>query len=183
MAEVELKYKIAFASVRGMGYDLANKILDIIPSEESFFEMTEKDLAATLQVKNRIIDKDYRLKLISNAEKEIDFIEKNDIGVTYFTDDEYPTRLRDAQDAPLLLYHKGDIGCFNAGKMIEPQMAQSTQNQGLVEGLLNGLSAMQDKAVNMAVQVVLPNGEVLAETVFNDLLNVSKQRGVSLATT
>ena len=33
----------------------------------------------------------------------------------------------------------------------------------------------------MAVQVVLPNGEVLAETVFNDLLNVSKQRGVSLA--
>ena len=118
MAEVELKYKIAFASVRGMGYDLANKILDIIPSEESFFEMTEKDLAATLQVKNRIIDKDYRLKLISNAEKEIDFIEKNDIGVTYFTDDEYPTRLRDAQDAPLLLYHKGDIGCLNAGKMI-----------------------------------------------------------------
>ena len=72
---------------------------------------------------------------------------------------------------------------FNAGQMIEPQMAQSTQNQGLVEGLLNGLSAMQDKAVNMAVQVVLPNGEVLAETVFNDLLNVSKQRGVSLATT
>lgn len=72
---------------------------------------------------------------------------------------------------------------FNAGKMIEPQMAQSTQNQGLVEGLLNGLSAMQDKAVNMAVQVVLPNGEVLAETVFNDLLNVSKQRGVSLANT
>lgn len=70
---------------------------------------------------------------------------------------------------------------FNAGQMIEPQMAQSTQNQGLVEGLLNGLSAMQDKAVNMAVQVVLPNGEVLAETVFNDLLNVSKQRGVSLA--
>lgn len=72
---------------------------------------------------------------------------------------------------------------FNAGQMIEPQMAQSTQNQGLVEGLLNGLSAMQDKAVNMAVQVVLPNGEVLAETVFNDLLNVSKQRGVSLANT
>lgn len=64
---------------------------------------------------------------------------------------------------------------------MQPQMAQSTQNQGLVEGLLNGLSAMQDKAVNMAVQVVLPNGEVLAETVFNDLLNVSKQRGVSLA--
>lgn len=70
---------------------------------------------------------------------------------------------------------------FNAGKMIEPQVAQSTQNQGLIEGLLNGLSAMQDRAVNMAVQVVLPNGEVLAETVFNDLLNVSKQRGVSLA--
>lgn len=72
---------------------------------------------------------------------------------------------------------------FNAGEMIVPQASQSAQNQGLVESLINGLGVMQDKAVTVVAQVVLPNGEVLAETVFNDLLNVSKQRGVSLATT
>lgn len=72
---------------------------------------------------------------------------------------------------------------LSAGEMIVPQASQSAQNQGLVESLINGLGVMQDKAVTVVAQVVLPNGEVLAETVFNDLLNVSKQRGVSLATT
>lgn len=72
---------------------------------------------------------------------------------------------------------------LNAGQMVVPQASQSAQNQGLVESLINGLGVMQDKAVTVVAQVVLPNGEVLAETVFNDLLNVSKQRGVSLATT
>lgn len=72
---------------------------------------------------------------------------------------------------------------LSAGEMIVPQASQSAQNQGLVESLINGLGVMQDKVVTVVAQVVLPNGEVLAETVFNDLLNVSKQRGVSLATT
>lgn len=71
---------------------------------------------------------------------------------------------------------------LSAGEMIVPQTSQSAQNQGLVESLINGLGAIQDKAVTVVAQVVLPNGEVLAETIFNDLLNVSKQRGVSLAT-
>lgn len=72
---------------------------------------------------------------------------------------------------------------LSAGEMVVPQASQSVQNQGMVESLINGLGVIQDKAVTVVAQVVLPNGEVLAETVFNDLLNVSKQRGVSLATT
>ena len=71
---------------------------------------------------------------------------------------------------------------LSAGEMIVPQASQSAQNQGMVESLLNGLGVMQDKAITLVAQIVLPNGEVLAETIFNDLLNVSKQRGVSLAT-
>lgn len=72
---------------------------------------------------------------------------------------------------------------LSAGEMVVPQASQSVQNQGMVESLINGLGVMQDKAVTVVAQVVLPNGEVLAETIFNDLLNVSKQRGVSLAAT
>lgn len=72
---------------------------------------------------------------------------------------------------------------LSAGEMVVPQASQSVQNQGMVESLINGLGVMQDKAITLVAQVVLPNGEVLAETIFNDLLNVSKQRGVSLATT
>ena len=46
-----LLYRIAFASIRGMGYDLAQKILAIIPSERNFFEIPEKELQSLLQTK------------------------------------------------------------------------------------------------------------------------------------
>lgn len=61
------------------------------------------------------------------------------------------------------------------------QEQQVAQGQGLVESVLNGLGTMQNRAVNVIAQVVLPNGEVLAETIFQDLLNVSRQRGVRFA--
>lgn len=70
---------------------------------------------------------------------------------------------------------------LNAASLVVPQVSTSAENQGLVESLLNGMSTMQNQAINLVAQVVLPNGEVLAETVFNDLLNVSKQRGINFA--
>jgi ribosomal protein S13 len=46
MSGDELTYHIAFAAIRGMGFDLAHKILDVIPSEKEFFEMPEQELKA-----------------------------------------------------------------------------------------------------------------------------------------
>lgn len=56
------------------------------------------------------------------------------------------------------------------------------QNQGTIEGLINGLSAIGGQPINLVAQVVMPNGAVLAEAVFNDLRSVAKQRGVSVGT-
>ena len=103
MPAVELRHKIAFAAVRGMGYDLATKILDVLPSEADFFALPQKDLAHILQAKNKIIDEDYRRQLLIMADREIEFIEKNAIGVTYFSDSDFPVRLSNAPDSPIIL--------------------------------------------------------------------------------
>lgn len=118
MAEKDLKYKIAFASIRGMGYELAQRILDILPSEKAFFSLKEEELKDVLQVKSRITASDYRSQLLQMAEREIDFINQNNIGYTYFSDNDYPTRLTNAPDAPIMMYYKGDISCLNANKAI-----------------------------------------------------------------
>lgn len=72
---------------------------------------------------------------------------------------------------------------FNATPAITSQFdLQNSANAALAEGLVNGLSAVGSSApVNMRVQVVLSNGQAIAEQIFDDLLNVSRQRGVSLA--
>lgn len=118
MAVDQLKYRIAFAAVRGMGHELAQRILDIVPSEADFFRLPLKELAAMMQIKNKIIEDDYRRQLVVMAERELEFVETNGIGVTYFTDDDFPQRLVDIADAPILLYYKGDIACLNAQRVI-----------------------------------------------------------------
>lgn len=103
-----LQYRIAFASLRGMGYDLAQKILGVLPSEKDFFDIPEKELQNLLQSKVKMTERAYRLEHLEKARKEVDFVTRNNIGITYFTDNDYPSRLAHAQDAPILLYSKGD---------------------------------------------------------------------------
>ena len=46
---------------------------------------------------------------IAHAQKELDFIEKHHIAPYYYKDDNYPYRLAQCADAPLLLYAKGNV--------------------------------------------------------------------------
>ncbi len=46
---------------------------------------------------------------ILHAQKELDFIEKHHIVPYYYKDDNYPYRLAQCADAPLLLYAKGNV--------------------------------------------------------------------------
>lgn len=108
MSGDELTYQIAFAAIRGMGFDLAHKILDVIPSEKEFFEMPEQELKAITGGRSKVYERSYRQELLEKATREIDFIKSNDIGVTYFTDSDYPLRFANASDAPILLYTFGN---------------------------------------------------------------------------
>ena len=46
---------------------------------------------------------------ISQAQKELDFIKKHSVQLYYYKDSNYPYRLAQCTDAPLLLYAKGNV--------------------------------------------------------------------------
>jgi len=113
----DLLYRIAFASIRGMGYELAQRLLDVIPSEREFFAMSESELLSISGRRSKVWERGYRDEKLRLAERELDFIEQKHIKVLYFKDDDYPSRLSDASDAPILLYMIG--GCnLNTKHMI-----------------------------------------------------------------
>ena len=112
-----LKYRMALASVRGMGVELAQRLLDVLPDEASFFSADSRELGRLLQTNNKIIESDYRRRLLKAAEEEIKFIRDNGISVTYFTDHDFPARLLNAPDSPILLYSRGQCN-LNRGKVI-----------------------------------------------------------------
>lgn len=107
-AKSVLTYRIAFSSVKGINRALALEILSRIDSEEEFFKINERQLSTVMGFNNKIFASDYRAKLIEDAEKESGFIESNNIRPFYFTDDDYPCRLEECADAPLMLYGIGE---------------------------------------------------------------------------
>jgi DNA processing protein len=54
---------------------------------------------------------------IEHAQKELKFIEKHNIGLYFYKDDNYPYRLANCVDAPLMLYTKGNVD-MNAKHML-----------------------------------------------------------------
>ncbi len=55
--------------------------------------------------------------LLKRAEAEIEFAFKNELMVRFLYDEEYPYRLKECQDAPLILYTKGNMD-LNASRII-----------------------------------------------------------------
>ena len=69
-------------------------------------------------------------ELLNRASKELDFARKNEVNILFFTDDNYPKRLSACEDAPLLLYTKGNAS-VDASKIISIVGTRRPTDHGL----------------------------------------------------
>lgn len=109
--------RIAFSRLKGINALLAEDILARTGSEKEFFRCPEKRLSALMGYGNKVFDDGYRVGLLEASRREADFIATSGIRPLYFADEDYPSRLRHCEDAPLMLYSLGDID-YNDGLII-----------------------------------------------------------------
>lgn len=112
-----LVYRIAFASLKGINRTLAQEILSRIGDEEMFFSATERQLSSVLGFNNRLMSQDYRNEVLERAKREEQFILSNNVTPLYYSDEDYPCRLADCDDAPLMLYTTGKCN-LNAAHVV-----------------------------------------------------------------
>lgn len=110
----ERTINLAFASVKGMNPLFASSLLERIGDKRQFFTLSEKALCSTLGVNNSILKSDYRQKLLDDAAKEANFIDANNIRVTFYDEESYPNLLTECDDAPMAIYSLGAHN-FNRG--------------------------------------------------------------------
>lgn len=103
-----LIYKMAFGSLRGLMLPVASRLLEVVGSEQHFFEMSSSELSAISGFSNRLFGDSHRAALLERARREFEFVASRQIDTLYFTDDHYPQRLTNCDDAPLMMY-----GCGN----------------------------------------------------------------------
>lgn len=137
----DLTYRIAFASLRSLTPAMAREILARTGSEENFFNLTSGQLASMLGFRNRLFDREIRDKALREAEAETGFIARGGISATYFTDPDYPSRLLECDDAPLMLYSVGscDLNSARVVSIVGTRHATS-YGVGFVNDLVEGLA-------------------------------------------
>ena len=121
---------------------MASRILDLIGSEQEFFTLSEATLSARLGLKGRILSDDYRRDILRKAQEEIPFVENNHIRPIYFTDEAYPHRLLECDDAPAMLYALGDTD-LNAAHVVSIVGTRNATNYGVnfIERLIGKLAS------------------------------------------
>jgi len=107
--EDEMKYQIALSLIDGVGDVIGKKLLVHCGSAKAVF-LTPKDKLATVSGVGRVLlDSIINTDVLKRAEKEVLFIEKENIKHLFYGDKKYPNRLKQCEDAPLNIYYKGDI--------------------------------------------------------------------------
>jgi len=112
-----LKYKIGITLIKGIGNNLAKSLIAYIGSAEGVFLEKQQTLAKIPGIGTILSLEIVSQNVLQRAEKEIEFIIKNKIQTSYFTDKDYPYRLKECLDSPIMIYSKGNKD-FNNGKFV-----------------------------------------------------------------
>ncbi len=117
MDEKELKYLIALTLIPHVGSVTARKLLAYAGSAEAVFRENHRSLRKIPGVGDFIARQKNTSGIIEKAEKELIFIKKNNIKWLTLQSCDYPERVRQCSDAPLILYFRGE-NIFNRARIL-----------------------------------------------------------------
>ncbi|HOZ29859.1 MAG TPA: DNA-processing protein DprA [Bacteroidales bacterium] len=115
----ERLYSLAVSFLSGVGDINAKKLISRFGSAEAIFKSSLSELKKVSGIGDLISIRLFNsfASAIQQAEEELLYIYANDIEFVTYTDAEYPSRLRECDDAPMVIYYKGKAD-FNSPKII-----------------------------------------------------------------
>ncbi len=175
----DIRFKIGIGLIPKIGPVLTRRLIAYCGSAEGVFREKRARLAKIPGIGSRLADHIASHKNLSAADSEIEFITQQGITVLFYLDEIYPDRLRQCEDAPVLLYMKGktelnrkkvisivgtrnptDYGRNNTREIVE-SLAAGYPDILIVSGLAYGIDICAHKAAlknNLETVGVLGHG-------------------------
>lgn len=141
LMDESLKYKIGLTLIPWVGHVTAKTLVSYCGSPEAVFKEKSRSLLKIPGIGEVTSEAIINQDVLERAEKEIKFIEKNNITPIFYLDKAYPLRLKQCSDGPVMLYYKGNTD-LNAGRVIAIVGTRHATPYGrkLTEELVAGLS-------------------------------------------
>jgi DNA processing protein len=137
-----LLYQIGITLIPGIGDIIGKKLIEHCGAVEAVFTEKKLHLKKIPGIGDALVAAivNGRTNALLRAEKEIAFTEKHHIDCLFFTQDNYPYRLKNCIDAPMMLYFKGKCN-LNKEKVLSIVGTRSATEYGknccktIVDGL------------------------------------------------
>lgn len=166
---------IALTLIPGVGDVNAKKLIAYCGGVDLIFKEREATLQKIPGIGPVLARSVANTRLLKRAEEEVEFIIKHNIQTFFYLQDNYPRRLKNIEDAPVLLYYSGnaDLNCNRIvgivgtrrnteyGKEITEQIVNHYQGTDtlILSGMAYGIDVAAHKA---ALHNKLPTVGVLA---------------------
>ena len=133
---------LALHFIPGIGDHIIRQLISYCGSAEKVFKTQRGKLLKIPGVGQVTADMIQKGSPFRKAEKEISTAEKNGVQLLFFSDKNYPTRLKQLNDSPTLLYTKGNINFENSKTVGIVGTRKSTDyGKTCVEELIAGLES------------------------------------------
>lgn len=158
---MSLIHQIALTLIKNVGDINAKNLLRHFGSAEAVFRADKQQLLQVAGVGEVVASHILATDALMMAEQQLAFLDKHQIKVLFYTDDNYPQRLKACYDAPVLLYYKGNadlnhprivsvVGSRNAtsyGHSLCRQLAETLKPYDvlIVSGLAYGIDVAAHK--------------------------------------
>ncbi len=162
MTEKEILYTLALHLLEGVGGVKARQLISYSGSAEAVFDLPRAKLLKIPQIGERIASTLKDVNLVAQAEQELKKAQQQNTKILTYHHPEYPQRLRQIYDAPLVLFCKGNTDLNNPksiaivgtreatdyGKSITEEIVQDLQKHQVlvVSGLAYGIDIAAHRA-------------------------------------
>jgi DNA processing protein len=109
----DLIYKIGITLIPNIGAVNGKQLIAHCGGVEAVFKESRTALEKIPNIGSVVISNIKNQKVLKRAEEEIKYIRKNNITPLFYTSKDFPSRLSNCHDSPIMLYYKGNTPLNN----------------------------------------------------------------------
>jgi DNA processing protein len=136
-----LRYQIGISLIPKIGPVLARRLIEYCGNAEEVFREKQAGLLRIPGFGQKLSGQLRKKEVLEQADREIEYILKNNIRPVFYLDENYPHRLKQCEDAPVIFYLKGDTN-FDSLKVLSIVGTRHASEYGkeLCDRLIEGLA-------------------------------------------
>ena len=128
----DIIYKLAFNFIPNIGAVHTKNLISYCGGVKEVFNAKRSQLLQVPGIGEKRADDILNSNALEEASKEWEKVQKENVRLCFFLDEDYPKRLTHFSDSPVILYHKGNID-FNSNKNVAIVGTRKPTSYGILQ--------------------------------------------------